>query len=361
MRNRRLAAVAVTASLAALTGLAQAVPAFSPAPAAAAVEGGTGGPPPPPGNSYAHAVYSTIQIDGNPTPPGINTGHYHLPPCWLEPRFTGGQSWQPGDPVALTSSGDADEYWWWFAQQEPNFAPIPQHDPGGERAINHSFKKEQGNDGWWWVPSWLDVSGGSACAFGLVSSLGLNNGFLDFATPQGATPPGGITPQRLRFLARAALILPKIRIHTNPPRRMPSDVNLPVWVWVTYTGPRQPWASASVQTPNGQLSATVTTSAPTVSITASTSNIRVYNRCGATGSRYHSGNGTPPCGLTFYAPSTSGPYTLTVTATWKIFWQDSTPAQGQFAQGGQATASELVTVREIQAINGPGGSGTSGG
>ena len=45
MRNRRLAAVAVTASLAALTGLAQAVPALSPAPAAAAVEGGTGGPP----------------------------------------------------------------------------------------------------------------------------------------------------------------------------------------------------------------------------------------------------------------------------------------------------------------------------
>src|SRR6266702_1820682 len=133
MRMYRLAALTVAATLAAtaLPALAGPVGSGLLAPAlagqtsvGAALANGTGGPPPPGGGSYSHAVYSQVTISGQPGGSGsqsVNTGQYAGPPCWIEPRFTGANSWHRGDPVALTASGDADEYWWWFGAQEPAF------------------------------------------------------------------------------------------------------------------------------------------------------------------------------------------------------------------------------------------------
>jgi hypothetical protein len=365
MRNRHLAAVAVTASLAALTGLAQAVPPLSPAPAAAAVQGGTGGPPPPRGGSYAHSVYAQITITGDHTGGNsINIANYPGPRCWLVPRFTGAQSWQPGDPIALTPSGDADEYWWWFAQIEPAFAPAISHNPDARRLINHSFKAKQGQDGWWWVPAWLSTSDGEACALGMVGSLGLNNGFENFASPQNIRSGNqhSIDGRTLAEMARAALRLPHIRIHTNPARGKPADVNLPVWAWLTYNGNPQPTDQATLPIPGGVLQATVTTSVPHMTIKVDAGDRHLYNNCGSAGSKYQGGNGAPPCGVTFYAPSTGGPYTITATVTWTVSWSDNQGGAGVFrTPPAQVTALERVTVREIQAINGPGGSATPGG
>jgi len=137
----------------------------------------------------------------------------------------------------------------------------------------------------------------------------------------------------------------------------PSDVNLALWVWVGYAGPERPTDTASVPLPGGgTLSATVTTAPPQVSVSVNTAAARVYNNCGATGSRYTGDPAAiPACGVTFLAPSTNGPYKLTVTARWTVRWTDSTGEGGTFpsppwpvpVQAGSAT----VTVREIQAIN----------
>lgn len=367
MRTYRLAALAIASALAAAAALALAGPvgpgwlATALAQRAAAqtlgAPRGTGGPPPPGGGSYSHAVFSQVKITGDTTGGGgISSSQYQGPPCWLEPRFTGGQSWQPGDPVAYTPAGDADEYWWWFGQQEPAFAPLA-HDPGAAQLINRSFKRMQGKNGWWWVPAWLSGSSGMACALGLVGSLGLNNGFLEFtppAAPAHGDNPGTIDGQILADLARAALALPHIVIHTSPGRSHPSEVNLPLWVWVTYQGPRSPTDTASVPVPGGILSATVKTSRPTVSLSVSTGSAHVYNDCGPAGTPYTSGaTGLPPCGVTFFAPSRRD--VVTVTAQWTVSWSDSTGAGGGFAsppwplpQRGQRAS---VTVREIQAVN----------
>jgi hypothetical protein len=59
--------------------------------------------------------------------------------------------------------------------------------------------------------------------------------------------------------------------------------------------------------------------------------------------------------VTFLAPSTGGPYTITVTAQWTVRWSDSTGESGTFASppwpAPVQTGTTTVTVREIQAIN----------
>src|SRR5262249_60659000 len=61
------------------------------------------------------------------------------------------------------------------------------------------------------------------------------------------------------------------------------------------------------------------------------------------------------CGVTSLAPSTAGPYPITVTARWTVRWSDSTGESGTFASPPwpvpAQTGTTTVTVREIQAIN----------
>jgi len=273
----------------------------------------------------------------------------------MEPRFTGANSWHRGDPQPAPNY-DADSYWWWFAQLEPSFAPNA-HYPGASQMINRVFRKAQGRAGWWWVPAWLSGSAGMGCALGLVSSLGLNNGFLNF-TPPGNPDTGGqgeIDGRTLAYLARAALALPAINIHTSPDvLRHPSEVNLPVYVWVNYAGAMRPSDRASVPMPGGALTATVyTLKGPHLQVSVNSGTAQAYNTgCGAKGSRYHGGNGPPSCGVIFYAPSTGGPFTLTVTATWTIAWRDSLGKAGVFTTPpAVVTATRQVTVREIQSVN----------
>jgi hypothetical protein len=131
-------------------------------------------------------------------------------------------------------------------------------------------------------------------------------------------------------------------------------------VWVTYNGARRPSDTATVPTPAGALSATIRTSQPSVSLSVSSpAQADLHTACGATGSRYQ-GNAaaTPPCGVTFLAPSTGGPYTITVTAKWIVTWSDSTGGSGTFGPGWPApvqTGRTAVTVQEVQSVNGQGG------
>jgi hypothetical protein len=313
------------------------------------------------GPVYSHFAYSQVSVTGDTNPAALGSPTAYTPaPCWVEPRFTGADSYHTGDPQP-SATGDADSYWWWFAGQEPALAGVLGRIQGLKQAVNKVFQAHQGGSGWWWVPAWINGGlNGYSCAWGLVHMLDFSAQYLEYLPPRTggpATPGHPIDGQILAGLARAELALPAVRIVTNPAVGRPSDVNLPIWAGVRYVGPQRPTDTASVPLPGGgTLSATVATAPPRVSVSVNTAAARLYNNCGATGSRY-TGNPTaiPPCGVTFLAPSTHGPYTITVTARWTVTWSDSTGEHGTFAsppwpppvQAGRAT----VTVREIQAIN----------
>jgi hypothetical protein len=358
MRTRFLTSTALVAAVAALAGLGQTVPALAQGAALAARQAATA---PAGGPVYSHFAYSHVAVTGNVNPGALASPTAYTPaPCWVEPRFTGADSYHKGDPQP-SATGDADSYWWWFVGQEPAMAGVLGRIQGLKQAVNKVFKARQGGSGWWWVPGWINGGlNGYSCAWGLVHMLNLSAQYLEYLPPQRggpATPGHPIDGQILADLARAELALPAIKIFTNPAAGKPSDVNLPIWVGAGYAGPERPTDTASVPLPDGTtLSATVTTSPPQVSVSVNTGSARVYNNCGATGSRYN-GDPTaiPPCGVTFLAPSTGGPYTITVTARWTVRWSDSTGESGTFTSPPWPvpvqTGSTNVTVREIQAIN----------
>lgn len=362
MRRAQMMVMAVVVGVV-MASAVSALPTLAQGATAAPAAGAAGPQPPSPGGlGYWHAAYSHVHISGNALP-GLPAGvPVAVPPCWLEPRFTGALSWHPGDPALPPgNSYDAETYWWWFAgQQEPGLLSLIAHDPAARKALTQEFKSGLASPAsWWWVPAWLPGSAGFACAQGLISSL--NNGYLGFEPPSASAGNGGpgapLTGRMLAALARAQLELPGIAVQTNPPVRKPSDVNLPVWVSVRYLGPERPADMASVPViGGGSLWARVFTSTPTVSVAVSggPGQRTVYNTCPVTGSHYGTGDATtiPKCGVTFLAPGT---YTITVTAHWNVFWQATdNPGQNPFGPGwppSDASATVTVTAREIQAIN----------
>jgi hypothetical protein len=315
------------------------------------------------GPVFAHLAYSNVTITGNASAGNFGALSGFLPaPCWMEPRFTGGNSYHQGDPQPAPNY-DADSYWWWFLSQQPGLFGALGRIPGLKKAINTVFRNKQGGGGWWWVPAWTDSTAkGYACATGLVQSLNLADQYLEYEAPQTGgpdTPGHTVDGAILADMARAALTLPAITVRTNPKHGTRSDVNLPVWVWVTYGGQRSPSDTATVPIPGGTLSATVRTSQPTVSISVSSpAQAQLHTACGAAGSPYQgNATATPPCGVTFLAPSAANrPYTITVTAKWTVTWSDSTGDNGTFGPPWpppQQTGTTNVTVQEVQSVNGP--------
>ena len=124
MRTRPATTVTLIAAFAAsavLSGVGGAAPALAQGSAATGAQAaqarsapaGGGGP------GYSALAYSHVSVSGNATASGLGSAGTYLPaPCWLEPRFTGADSYHPGDPQP-SATGDADSYWWWFASQEP--------------------------------------------------------------------------------------------------------------------------------------------------------------------------------------------------------------------------------------------------
>jgi hypothetical protein len=324
-----------------------------------------GGPPAPPGGpTFSHEVFSQVQIGGNTRKGGSGTRAFVPAPCWMEPRFTGAQSWHQGDPQEpFSPTFDADTYWWWFAAKE-GLIPLIHHIPDAREDINNDFKSDQGKPGWWWVPSWVDDSAGFACAQGLVDNMNLNNGFLDLAPPVLAgpdTPGHTVNPTILADLARAVLRLPTFKLHTSPPAGK-ADVNLPIWVWATTSGPTSDFAKVGPLPDGTFMTTTVTASDPQLTISANAPGGQVdppSEQCVGMGTPYHGQTGSSPtCGVTFLTPSIGNDYTLTATVSWTVKWTANIgdPQQGTFTSPPfplpQRSLTEQVTVREVQAING---------
>ena len=359
-----LTLIAAFAASAVLAGTGGAAPALAQgsagvgAQAAQARSASAGG-----GGPYSALAYSQVVVGGNASTGGLSSPGTYLPaPCWLEPRFTGAKSYHAGDPQP-SANGDADDYWWWFASQQPGLYGVLGKIPGLKQAVNKVFKSKQGSAGWWWVPSWVAGGvNGFACATGLVQMLNFSAQYLEFEAPQnggGDTPGHQIDGNILADIARAELVLPSFTVVLNPKPPTPSDVNLPIWVSANWNGARRnPTDIATVRTPAGALWARVTTSQPQLSISVSSpGQARVYNQCGAVGSPYQgNASAVPSCGVTFLAPSKG--YTVTVTARWTVSWTASdSPGQHVFASPPWPvpvqTRTSTVTVQEVQSVNGP--------
>ena len=98
--RRRMALLAACAALAALTQGSPAL-ALGAAPAAGAAPAG-GGP------VFTHFAYSQVSVIGNTNPSALASPTAYTPaPCWVEPRFTGANSYHQGDPQP-SATGDAD-------------------------------------------------------------------------------------------------------------------------------------------------------------------------------------------------------------------------------------------------------------
>lgn len=366
--NRRVVFLAGSALLA---GLVAAVASTAGVPAAAAgasTSDPPGGTPP----TYTKTVNGGVNVTGN-----VNGGSgggggydetYNPPACWLQPQYNQPQSWQAGDPQQSGSpqaAPDADSFWWSMALNYPGLEEEIGHVPDLRNGVNDDFKMVQNgqNDvpggqnpvtsAWvWWAPNWLDDAAGWACVQGLIGDVGMNNGFLDLEPPQPPDngTPGQITSGDLAALARAALQLPRVTVHTRPGGQTDTTsayVNAPTVVYVTYNPGPRPSDTASVQYAGGlYLSATITTSAPQVQITTTDS--------GATIDDNHTCSQRAPCKVTFDSPTPDGqPYTVTATVTWTVSWTTSDGQTGVFTNPpSQVQASHSVIVREIQTVTG---------
>lgn len=186
--------------------------------------------------------------------------------------------------------------------------------------------------------------------------------------PQGALPPPpDIPPLTLALYAFKHLSLPQMNLRLNPRTR--SIVTLPTFVKTqmnTETLPGgQPYRWVTATIPATGLTVTVWALAGNLSITAGTAAATVYQPCRAMGSAAssqqmaHTGANAPiDCGVTYRQPSSSGPFTLTGTITWRAYWAatgSQTPtANRQPVPNGLLVSQHQVPVdvAEIQGLNG---------
>jgi hypothetical protein len=354
----------------------------APAGALAKTPGGVtppGGPTP----SYYVTVFSNISVSGD-TVAGSNgySPQWSPPQCWLQPYFEADQSYQTGDPVTAdppSGARDADSYWFSVAALYPGMLDFLAHVGGpsgnGVQEVNQDFEAVQhGTNGpgggavgknWvWWAPNWLEGSAGEACAKGLISSLDMNNGFLDLEPPQapgqGGNATGEINDEILRKLARAALRLPVVDVNTRPNGQDNANsayVNAPMVVYVKYLNPDDlPRQVEQTPTPTDTgtvtfegrpyLSVTINTKLTGVSITTNDPGATIVdnNHCTAQ-------NGPGACKVTFNTPTGTEPYVVTVTVTWDVTWT-STDGNGGAFPPAQVSGTATDIVREIQSVNG---------
>jgi len=186
--------------------------------------------------------------------------------------------------------------------------------------------------------------------------------------PQGALPPPpDIPPLTLALYAFKHLSLPPMNLRLNPQTR--SIVTLPTFVKTqmnTETLPGgQPYRWVTATIPATGLTVTVWALAGDLNITAGTAAATVYQPChtmgsGASGQQMaHTGaNAAIDCGVTYRQPSSSGPFTLTGTITWRAYWaatgsQTPTANRQPVPNGILVTRHQVpVDVAEVQGLNG---------
>ncbi|GLW96124.1 hypothetical protein [Microtetraspora sp. NBRC 16547] len=277
-------------------------------------------------------MHSAIVLSGNGLGgKGAKGDGYRIPrPCWYEPYKSAEEMLREedstlqhafrADPDLSSSSSNSRQYTNDFLQQ---------------------YRDKLGQQGRWWRAAYnAGDQNGAACSAALATAVWV---------PTGTTPPGGITAEELRAIARAALTVPEPQVKLSPDAK--SYVNLPTWVWLE--GGAQVPRSVTATLP-GFMSVTVTATPKNVEIDPGTTSDRaeVRENCGAGGRPYTKG-GDFTCGVRYLRASidqSRDVYTLTVTSVWQVVSTDDQGGQPFPFEPIRAAATRDVPVGEVQSV-----------
>ncbi|GHE61019.1 hypothetical protein GCM10018785_32640 [Streptomyces longispororuber] len=181
-----------------------------------------------------------------------------------------------------------------------------------------------------------------------------------FWVEDGDRPPvdNALSPELLAQLAYARMRLPDTEVSLAPEGT--TKVNLPTWAWLDKARFKPLSATASVDLPGLNLSATTTARPGSLRLDPGTKDARTFpasgacakNADGSVGEPYAKGKGdrTPPCGVTYLRSSGEGTYDLRATVTWNVSW-DGAGTGGGALPDGEFGGEQPVRVEEIQAVN----------
>ncbi|MFE0684970.1 hypothetical protein ACFW17_29790 [Streptomyces sp. NPDC058961] len=303
--------------------------------------------PPPRGSSTSDGTLSAtaggVVYDrskngtGNSTGPITAVGNWTPPACWYAPKYSPAQFKAYVEPIWNAESTGYE----WDNQQRDKYV-------NGKPYTN--FNLDKADKGYWW-DSYVNPSyppGWDACNKPYF--------WVDKGAPPPADVPEAITPEVLAKLAYARIRVPSTKVTLKPDGT--TKVNLPTWAWLDKTDFHPVSVTASVPVLN--ISATTTATPSSLKLEPGTGDATVFpatgecpiNADGSIGTPYEAGNAdkTPPCGVTYLRATSTTPYTLKATVTWKIHWTGTGTPGGDLPDGtfGQ---DQQVTVQEIQAVN----------
>ncbi|WP_234376593.1 hypothetical protein [Streptomyces sp. CB01201] len=274
---------------------------------------------------------------GNSTGPVTAVGNWTPPACWYAPKYSPAQFKAYVEPIWNAESTGYE----WDNQQRDKYV-------NGKPYTN--FNLDKADKGYWW-DSYVNPSyppGWDTCNKPYF--------WVDKGAPPPADAPEAITPEVLAKLAYAEIRVPSTKVTLKPDGT--TKVNLPTWAWLDKTDFHPVSVTASVPVLN--ISATTTATPISLKLEPGTGDATVFpatgecpiNADGSIGTPYEAGNAdkTPPCGVTYLRATSTTPYTLKATVTWKIHWTGTGTPGGNLPDGtfGQ---DQQVTVQEIQAIN----------
>lgn len=259
------------------------------------------------------------------------------PACWYAPMYTPERFKKSNEEVWSQPSVGYE----WVNSQRDRYV-------NGKPYKN--FNLDKSGKGYWWTavpnPDRLADPAAFSC-----------NGppfWVDIGQPPPAIP-NVITPEILAQLAYGKIRVPGTQVNLNPSGKQ--TVNLSTWAWLDKSSFKPVSVTASVDLLN--ISATTTATPVALHIDPGTPDADVYPASGdcpiqadgSIGTPYNGDtNATPPCGLTYHrATTTTGPYQLKATLTWKISWKGTGGAGGNLPNGIFAT-NMPVTVQEIQTV-----------
>nr|WP_217140647.1 hypothetical protein [Streptomyces sp. AC627_RSS907] len=314
------------------------------------------------GGSDETGIYATARIEysGSVAPNG-GTGNvastdvnWSPPPCWYAP-YLGAKDFKKKMSAQIEEAASTPGMGGTAAAAIGETKRHYEDDFGWEDTPGYKdYNVAKDGKGMFWAgvenPNEPDILKRSSCTD------------LPFWVDNGEAPPPqyeeAITPEILAALAYQHMQLPDTKVSLAP--EATTKVNLPTWAWLDKAVFDEVQATAMINAPGFNLTATTTAKPVSLKLEPGTPDAETYpasgectiNADGSIGEPYAKGQAdqAPPCGIKYLRSSGDGTYNLQATITWEIAWTGTGGAGGDLPDGTFGNA-QAVTVQEIQAIN----------
>ncbi|MEV7195319.1 hypothetical protein AB0N81_26465 [Streptomyces sp. NPDC093510] len=185
---------------------------------------------------------------------------------------------------------------------------------------------------------------------------------IPFWVENGEAPPPqyeeAISPEILAALAYQHMELPKTKVTLAPDGT--TKVKLPTWAWLDKAEFDEVEATASIDVPGFNISATTTAAPKSLTLdpgTEEATTLPADGECPIVGDRigepYAQGKAkeTPPCGIVYGRSSAGATFPLKASLTWEISWTGTGQNTPVGMPDGKIEAVQEITVEEVQSIN----------